>query len=209
MTRARSRRVARLESRAAAFVERRRQALAESDYLDRKCALIRVSSLSLLILYGDPRIDEPLSAAWDRCRESVEWRNCREIHGGFDEYGEERGTPFEFLGALYIAEYFEKHFLPILPGDDACAKFSGIFDQAPPWLCWFTHADIDALILGFRLPDLSSERCFARNLWIPDCLPRGPFERRRLPDGFVQPLLGMKLNDLQDESPLDRMRQSS
>jgi hypothetical protein len=124
-----------------------------------------------------------MDAAWERCRSSAAWQSCRERHGGFDEYGREQGTPFDDLGATFIAKYFRKYFLPDLPGADETEKLSAIFEIAQPWLLWFTYGDVCARILGIKLSDLSGVNRFARGEFLFYKLPDGPFECHPLPDG--------------------------
>jgi hypothetical protein len=178
----RFRRVARFEQLANAYLKRRERETEIPEYL-RNIASPIVANLSCLILFGEPRIDEPLPKAWERCLESAAWQACREKHGGFSEYGTDDGTPFDNLGVTYIAKYFRRYFLPDLPGADEIEKFSMIFKEAPPWLLWFTYGDLDAHILGIELPDLSEISRFARGEQLFMRLPPGPFELQRLPDG--------------------------
>jgi hypothetical protein len=152
----------------------------------RKNAFVHTANLCVLILYGDPKIDEPLSFAWRRCLESDEWQKRREKYGGWDEYGrDECGDPFVSYGATRIADYFRKYFLPDLPGTNEIEKLSLIFRRAPPWLLWFTYGDVNARILGIKLPDLSTAKRFIRdtNDFWGGVLPPGPFEYHLLPEG--------------------------
>jgi hypothetical protein len=163
MTRARFRQTARLERLAEAYLRPREEADSRFEEFVRNCAFIHTANLSALILYGDPKIDEPLSFAWRRCLESAEWQKRREKYGGWDEYGrDDCGDPFVSFGATRIAKYFRQHFLPGLPGADEVEKFSSIFKKAPPWLLWFTYGDLNARILGIKLPDLSTVQRFVR-----------------------------------------------
>jgi hypothetical protein len=176
------RRVARFEQLANAYLKRRERETEIPEYLRNFASLI-VANLCCLILFGEPKIDEPLPKAWERCLESAAWQACREKHGGFSEYGRDDGTPFDNLGVPHIAKYFHRYFLPDLPGADDIEKFSMIFKEAPPWLLWFTCGDMDAHILGIELPDLSEISRFARGGRLFTPLPPGPFELQRLPDG--------------------------
>jgi hypothetical protein len=209
MNQTRSRQVARLEKVAHAYLKRRQQSAAESDALVLKHAFIKVANLSLLILYGKPKIDEPLLNAWERCRESAAWRACRKKDVGFDEYGRENGTPFDW-SAERIAEYFRKYFMPELPGADETEKLDAIFERAPPWLLWFTYGDVCARILGLELPDLSRVSRFARNKMTFFELPPGPFECRPWPDGvndvFEVARLKKPEDKLMDLTPRGRKR---
>jgi hypothetical protein len=99
----------------------------------------------------------------------------------------ECGDPFVDHAAGRIADYFSKYFLPDLPGDDELEKFSLIFKKASPWLLWFTYADVDARILGIKLPDLSAVKRFIRdthNFGMTPSVPPGPFECRLRADGI-------------------------
>ena len=150
----------------------------------RREAFVKLANLALLILHGDPKIDEPLSAAWQRCRRSAAWRACLERHPDFGEYGrDDDASPFITFSAMHIAEYFRKYFLPDLPGGDEKAKLDAIFVRAPPWLLWFTYGDLYARVLGIKIPDLSSVNCFMRGDSLWSKLPQGPFECRPFPDG--------------------------
>ena len=181
MTRARFRQTVRLERLAEAYLRPREKADSRFEEFVRNYAFIHTSNLSALILYGDPKIDEPLSFAWRRCLESAEWQKRREKYGGWDENGGDScGDPFVSHGATRIAKYFREHFLPDLPGADEVEKFSLILKKAPPWLLWFTYGDVDAQILGMKLPDLSTVNRFIRDPqnFGNDYLPSGPFECR-------------------------------
>jgi hypothetical protein len=209
MSQTRFRQVARLEKLAQPYIKRRQESWAKSLAFLRKEAFIGVANLSLLILYGEPKIDEPLLNAWERCRESAEWRACREKHGGFDEYGRENGTPFDW-SAVRIAEYFRKYFMPELPGADDTEKLDAIMERAPPWLLWFTYGDVMARVLGLKLPDLSRVNRFARGEFRCSALPEGPFERHLLPDGvndsFLKPLNEKVEDKVMDMTPRERKR---
>jgi hypothetical protein len=184
-TKARFRQTARLERLAEAYLRPREEADSRFEESVRNYAFIHTANLSALILYGDPKIDEPLSFAWRRCLESAEWQKRREKYGRWDEYGHDNcGDPFSF-GVTRIAEYFRKYFLPDLPGSDEVEKFSLIFKKAPSWLLWFTYGDANARILGIKLPDLSTVNRFIRDpqTFANDHLPPGPFECRLRADG--------------------------
>jgi hypothetical protein len=206
------RRVTRLENLARAYLERVQERDSKMLELIRKYAFIRVANLSALILYGEPKMDEPLSLAWKRCLQSPEWALRREKHGGWDEYGrDDCGDPFVDFGAGRIAEYFRKYFLPDLPGSDEIEKFSLIFEKAPPSLLWFTYGDVSARILGIKLPDLSGVNRFVRGKFTLCELPEGPFECHLLPDGVSdQSAVSSRRNRLEDElkhmTPRERKR---
>jgi hypothetical protein len=206
------RRVTRLENLARAYLKRRQESDSKTLEFILKNAFIRVANLSALILYGEPKMDEPLSLAWKRCLQSHEWGSRREKHGGWDEYGrDDCGDPFVDYGAMRIAEYFRNYFIPDLPGEDEIEKFSKIFEMAPPWLLWFTYGDISARTLGIKLPDLSGVNRFVRGEYTLCELPEGPFECHLLPDGisdqFAVSSHRKRLEDeLKDMTPRERKR---
>jgi len=75
MTLARRRQMARLERLAAPIIEhinfagaQHEQEIATRIYQD---ALIHAANFSLIALFGDPQINEPLSSAWERCCKST------------------------------------------------------------------------------------------------------------------------------------------
>ncbi len=212
MNQAHFRRLARLEKRAQAYIERRRRVNVQMLEPFREFAFITIANLVLIVLYGNPKMDEPLLYAWDRVRKSAAWQVCRKEHPDFGEYGhEDQGdldfveygrenrngpgieffdqsaemciaTPFHRLGAGYIAKYFRKYLLPELFGADETAKLDAVFRKAPPWLVWFCFGDVHGRALGLEPPDLSSVNRFARGDFIIGKLPVGPFECHRLSD---------------------------
>ena len=89
MTQARFRQIARLEKLATPYINRRREGETHILEVMREEAFRYVANLSLLILYGNPKTDEPLLNAWDRVRKSAAWQECRNNHPNFAEYGRE------------------------------------------------------------------------------------------------------------------------
>ena len=187
MSQVRFRQVARLEKRALFYIEQKRRYEEEERVRSasrRERYFVKIANLALLILYGDPKIGEPLTCAWQRCLESKAWKACREKHP--DYFGTSGGDvegPFDDRGAQSIAQYFHEYILPDLPGADEIEKLNAVFAKAPAWLLWFTNAELAILCLGLKLPDLSSMSRFARPRRRGDYLPYGAFELRRLPDG--------------------------
>jgi hypothetical protein len=180
----RLRHVARLERLVIPYLARKEQADVDSRRSVAGIARTKLANIALLSLYGKPRITESLENAWRRCRESSAWKACRERHPDFGDYNrDDNATPFERYPAKQIAAYFERHFLPELPGADEREKFELIFRSAAPWLLWFTYTDINAHVLGIKMPDLSSVSCCVRDEKFLFDVPKGPFEYRPWPDG--------------------------
>jgi hypothetical protein len=116
-------------------------------------ARIKLIIVALFVLYGEPKITESLEVTWQRCRQSSEWKACLERHPDFGPYGrDDNATPFIDYSARHIANYFEKYFLPDLPGDSEKEKLQRILECAPGWLLYFTCADICARWFGIPIP---------------------------------------------------------
>jgi hypothetical protein len=170
MSQARRRQIARLEKLAGPKIEQVRQAEEAVKKRIRDSAISHAIGLGALILYGNPKEDEPLSDAWQRCIErfpSLErWKVNKSYMSG-EGYAREVAN---IVGDKVKTE---------LPGATNKEKFPKLFSSAPPWLIWFTYADITGAILDLPLPDLSSVANFRRSkstfeMW--PALPDGKFE---------------------------------
>jgi hypothetical protein len=172
MSQVRRRQIARLEKLAGPTIERVRQAEDAVKAQIRDSAISHAIGLGALILYGNPKEDEPLSDAWQRCIErfpSLEpWKVNKSGMSG-EGYAREVA---KIVGEKVKAE---------LPGATNKEKFPNLFSSAPPWLIWFTYADLTGAILDLPLPDLSGVANFRRSksvfeMW--PALPDGKFEFR-------------------------------
>ena len=207
MSRSRLRQVARLEQRALPYIEEKRREQEETEARLRENATVRAARLAFLILYGDPRIGEPLIDASHRCLESPAWTACREKHPDYIARHRRDECPLN----RRVAEYLRKYFLPDLPGAHETEKLNLVFASAPAWLLWFTHGDVIGALLGLKVPDLGSMSRFAR----PDIsiswrrLPDEPFEWRKFPDGAEDEFSAMAREQLalpDNLTPRERMR---
>ena len=181
---ARLRRVARLESFVIPYLARLRQEDLQGPRLMLGAHRAQLANIALLSLYGKPRLTESLEHAWRRCREASAWKTCQQRYPAFDWYGRrDDASPFDGFSSRHIADCFEKHILPGLPGADESEKYELIFRRAPLWLIWFSYCDLHASIFGIKLPDLSSVSCFVRDKEFALRMPKGPFECRPWPDG--------------------------
>ena len=80
MNRGRLRQIERLERRALPYIARQQRELEEARADARKSCFIIAANLALLLLYGDPKIGEPLTDAWQRCLQSEAWKELRARH---------------------------------------------------------------------------------------------------------------------------------
>jgi hypothetical protein len=132
MTQARRRHMARLERLAAPLLE---QISLAGEQLEDEIgariygdALIHAANFSLIVLFGDPQIDEPVSSAWERCCKS-------DSPMLFDKFSNAKrlkdfGSPFDH-GARRCAQYFRECAMPHLPGANDKEKFAPISAGAP------------------------------------------------------------------------------
>jgi hypothetical protein len=209
MSRPRLRQIERLEKRAQPYIAQRQldeEKAREKFRLHRDHAFVRVANLALLILYGEPKIGEPLTCAWQRCFESDALKAYCESHPETDQ-----ANPFDERGVWSIAQYFREKVQPDLPGIDARAKLNAVMATAPAWLLWFTCVEFDLLYLGLEVPDLSSMCRYARPLHIGKGLPEEAYELCRLPDGIDDKVLSelIKLDrkrSVPEQKPTPRAR---
>ena len=105
---ARRRQMARLERLAAPRVEQIRVAKAqlEQEMANRiySDALVHAANLSLIILFGAPRIEEPLSIAWERSCKSVSPELCGDVSR--ENMLKEYISPFDELGSMLQRKLF-------------------------------------------------------------------------------------------------------
>jgi len=174
-SRALRRRIAELEHLAPAFVRKRYAAAKARDAKFAEMARTHAINLGLLLHYGEPKIDEPLPAAWQRCIETFPGAK------GSANFGH----PFESSHARKVAERVADSVLAALPGADETEKFTHLLASAPPWFLYYTWGDVTAKFLGLPLPDFSSVEKFVRSEasageW--PAMPKGKFECRPWPE---------------------------
>ena len=127
------RRLSRLEKRVASVVAERKRREPEKAAWRRQAALDHATKLVVLILHGDPHIEEPLAIAWNRALG----------HLGLSD------TPQALL------PYRLRAVVAALPGDTENDKFAHVLGSAPRWLLTFCMACIDGFVLGIELPKSS------------------------------------------------------
>jgi hypothetical protein len=219
MSVARLRQIARLEKLAKPYLKGKMQ-IAREWSLTRQGAVGQAAVLAFLIRYGNPRFEEPLSCATERCAESVAWKDC------CDEFKLSHYVKPNRNGDIPLSYRFPAHkrdsvfnmgahlrhfVISSFPGADEKEKLDRVFSAAPPWLLWFTFADYTAALLDLTLPDLSEVSQFVRtkqgfDIWWG--LPRGKFERQPWPYGMEnEPLARTDLDLIRPvlERPLREM----
>jgi hypothetical protein len=177
MSQVQRRRIALLEKQAERFSEAIKWAKTQILSETSEVAMIHATNLGIIILYGDPKIGESLSNAWQRCREKRP-----EIVACGHEYAPFRDKFSARIPGLFCRE----NVLSSLSGADQKEKFAAMFASAPPWLVWFTYGDFTTEMMGIKTPDLSSVSRFVRSkatLTRWPLLPAGAFELCPWPDG--------------------------
>ena len=161
--------------------------------MTRVGAVGHAASLAFLIRYGDPRVGEPLSCAWQRFMDTDVWKQYRDKWNELkigrlrdDWKGYDRILPFDRDGVFILSMELRHELLERFSGSNEKEKLEKVFESAPPWLVWFAFGDFTAKLLGLPMPDLSTVMHFARSKkdfanWYG--LPRGAFESRPWPNG--------------------------
>jgi len=127
------RRLSRLEKLVASVVAERKRREPEKAAWRRQAALDHATKLVVLILHGDPHIEEPLAIAWNRALG----------HLGLSD------TPQALL------PYRLRAVVSAVPGATENDKLARVFCSAPSWLLDFCMASVDCFILGIELPQSS------------------------------------------------------
>ena len=127
-----------------------------------------------VVLYGEPKMEEPLWVARSRTQEKL----YKEFAAAADElWLRKRGEkPSPFIRERLCP----KLMFDALRGANDNLKFEQIFSKAPDWLLKFTGIEWDAELLGFKLrklvgaPALGREARRDRNRW--PYLPEGTID---------------------------------
>jgi hypothetical protein len=163
-------RLVELEKRYAAAMQAKRHKLTGPAYW----AYVHAIETSAVVLYGEPKMEEPLRVARSLTQEKL----YKEFAAAADElwlrtHGE-KPSPF-------IRERLcPKLMFDALRGANDNFKFEQIFSKAPDWLLKFTGIEWDAELLGFKLrklvgaPALGREARRDRNRW--PFLPEGTID---------------------------------
>jgi hypothetical protein len=151
----------------------------------RPRARLHATAVAAIVMYGKPRIDEPLIRAWIRTlrQHGIIVRN--EYGREYEyEHGHEREYEFKDERELKIAN--AELYPAIMKGANETEKFTEIFGTAPVWLLEFTWMRLDAGLLKFDLPEMSDKQVWGeqglRDLLRWPLLPLG-----RMTDGDLVP----------------------
>lgn len=177
----------------------------------RPKAMLHATAVAAIVIYGQPRIDEPLGRAWARTlrHHGISIRNeygrAYEYEPGHEH---EYRAEFEFEYERELKAASQELRPIIMKGANETEKFTEIFRTAPVWLLEFTWMRLDASLLNFDLPEMSvkqvwGERGFAEMLRWP-LLPLGIMtDGDLLPD--VDPESGVSPADEEQSRQLRRI----
>jgi hypothetical protein len=160
-----------LEKRIAAAVQAKRDKV----NAPLRQARMHAIQVAAVVLYGEPKIEEPLGIAWSRVEEKLAKKFAAAAKESWIREFEEELHPIDRARFLYVPLMFDK-----LPGGNDNLKFERIFSEAPAWLLKFTAVEWDAKLLGFKLrklvgtPALGRDARLNRNKW--PFLPTGTFD---------------------------------
>lgn len=175
MSQVRRRQLARLERLAKPYIEAGERWDAKLNVKILEEAKWHAIDLGFLILFGEPKRDEPLLIAWQRGADRFGHIMKLQPHlfPELNVLGMSRWFPRE------IAERGRETVMSLLPGGTEKDKFQHVLTSAPPWLLWMTSADLTADVLGLRVADLSvvEGRSGIKRFKIWPALPKGTFER--------------------------------
>lgn len=150
-----------LERRYAAAVNAKR----DEPYAPARWAREHALRAASVLLYGEPKIEEPLRDALFR----MELKLDKEFGAEANEYY--LGAKGENPNGLMRSYLCSSLMFSALPGASDNCKFEQIFSKAPVWFLKFTGIEWDAKLLGFKLrklvggPALGSEARRDRNQW--------------------------------------------
>ncbi len=204
MRQTRSRQIVRLQRLAEPYLKQKAEE--EQNWKETiRGAANHAAVLAFLIRHGKPHIDEPLSAAFERCAQSPAWKDCCDefpsLLPGYKYLPVKSPGRFEPHSSGHVSiigERLRHVIVTTYPGADEKQKLEAALASAPPWLLWFTFSDYSAKLLNLTLPDLSEVSKFMRskaNFDIWWGLPRGAFERAPWPYGSEhEPLARADLN---------------
>jgi hypothetical protein len=173
--RSKARRLAQLEERVAPYQQRQKEERRRAKVVLAMLARYHAMMVGALVLYGEPKLNEKLEIAWERCL--IRLPGLRWVVNDVD---------------IYKAIRLLQPVLNELPGETEQQKLQHLLDTAPLWLLSFTGASITADILKLQCPELSDTPPAGRNALFE--LLRGP----RLPRGTLQ--AGGPLRPIREET---------
>jgi hypothetical protein len=166
-------------------LKKEHQAALEEMEVLRPKALLHATAVAAVVIYGEPKIEEPLIRAWrrtlqhlriiirdeygreyqqddprDECEREYQQDDPR------DECGREYQQDDPRLRAKFRISRYETEFKAaarelypiIITGGNEIDKFTEVFKTAPIWFLEFTWMRLDASVLKFELPRMSDKQ---------------------------------------------------
>ena len=184
MSQVRRRQLARLEKLAKPYIEAGQRWDAKFSAKIVEEAIWHAINLGAVFLFGEPKRDEPLSIAWQRCADR--FGHVTKLDPQFFHEPNVPGiSPWFPWEATKVGR---ETVMSLLPGDTEKDKFQHLLTSAPPWLLWMASADLTAGVLGLRVADLSvvEGRSGIKRFKIWPRLPKGTFERYPISTESIQ-----------------------
>jgi hypothetical protein len=127
----------------------------------RASVWLHTTAVTAIVISGEPKIDEPLVCAWKR---TLAHHRIDENDSTPCEAVESSSYELRFAEKMYPAivedpDYGRPHYWwdPDVVHAPQSARFTEIFSTAPVWLLQFTRIRLDARVLEFDLPEMSTE----------------------------------------------------
>ena len=147
-------------------MELQKRAAEQEELLKHYLSQIRCHAISVaaIVLYGEPKIDEPLVRAWGRVLRYHGIAVSHDHRKNRDWYADELlddADEFFYLQLEYEKEieFAHKVLNPIIFGTSGeRQRFSEIFRNASVWLLEFTMMRMDAAFLHFDLPVMKAKQ---------------------------------------------------
>jgi hypothetical protein len=154
----------------------------------RPKALLHATAVAAVVIYGEPKIEEPLIRAWRRTLQHLRIV-IRDEYGREYQQDDPRHSP-QFREYRYGREFdaAARELYPIIiAGGNEIDKFTEVFKTAPIWFLEFTWMRLDASVLKFELPRMSDKQVWGEE-GLKDMLLRWPsLPLGRMTDGDLIP----------------------
>jgi hypothetical protein len=182
-------------------VKKEHQAALEEMEMLRPKALLHATAVAAVVIYGEPKIEEPLIRAWRRTLQHLRiiirdeyGREYQQDHPR-DECGREYQEEDPRLSRQFRESRYKREFEAaarelypiIIAGGNEIDKFTEVFKTAPIWFLEFTWMRLDASVLKFELPRMSDKQVWGEE-GLKDMLLRWPsLPLGRMTDGDLIP----------------------
>jgi len=134
------------------------QAAFEEMFL-RPRALLHATAVAAVVIYGEPKIEEPLIRAWRRTLQHLQIIIRDEYEREYQQDDPHHSPKFHKYRCGLGFEATARELYPIIiAGGNERDKFTEVFKTAPIWFLEFNWMRLDADLLKFDLPRMSDKQ---------------------------------------------------